>query len=38
MQKNYETPESVVERQYELADIARCSGGPIILPDDDFNP
>lgn len=36
MQKNYETPESIVESQITLADVVRCSGGVIVLPDDDF--
>lgn len=33
----YEAPESIVQAQFILEDVAASSGGPIILPDDDFN-
>lgn len=36
MKITYDVPESKVEAQYMLEDVAACSGGPIVLPDDDF--
>lgn len=35
MKNCYESPESIVQ-QLQLESIASCSGGPIILPDDEF--
>lgn len=36
MKNRYETPESIVQ-QLQLESIASCSGGPIILPEDEFD-
>lgn len=36
MKKTYEAPIGSVERQFVVEDAVSCSGGPIILPDDDF--
>lgn len=37
MSNCYEAPESIVQAQPFLEDVPAASGGPIILPDDDFN-